>query len=98
MTRREFGKSALALSLAAGLGAAPFACARRERTPKNKVVLLGFDGMDPDLLGKLVHRGQAPNLEKLMRNNTVLKLATSTPPQSPVAWADAIAGADSGVH
>lgn len=98
MTRREFGKSALTLSLAAGLGAAPFACARRERTQKNKVVLLGFDGMDPDLLGKLVHRGQAPNLEKLMRNNTVLKLATSTPPQSPVAWADAIAGADPGVH
>jgi len=33
-----------------------------------------------------------------MQRNTALRLGTSTPPQSPVAWADVISGADPGVH
>ena len=98
MNRREFTKTSLTLCLAAGAGLSPLACSRRSRAPKSKFVLLGFDGMDPDLLLKLVQRGHAPNLAKLVARNKAITLGTSTPPQSPVAWANVISGADPGVH
>jgi predicted AlkP superfamily phosphohydrolase/phosphomutase len=42
--------------------------------------------------------GRLPHLERLARTGGFTSLATSIPPQSPVAWADFITGLDAGGH
>ena len=99
MNRREFGKTALYGTLgAAALGLS--SCKRSGGDYEgDKVVVLGFDGMDPELVRKLVARGELPHIAKLVNFNMGrITLGTSTPPQSPVAWADFITGANPGVH
>ena len=62
------------------------------------VVVLGIDGMDPDLLRQFVAEGRMPNFERLMREGSFLPLGTSIPPQSPVAWSNFSTGMDPGGH
>lgn len=54
---------------------------------KSKVVVLGFDGMDPNILEEGWSKGLFPNLKKLKDSGFYSKLETVVPPQSPVAWA-----------
>lgn len=54
-----------------------------------KVVILGLDGLEPKLLEKYISQGELPNFQKLS-NSYYSKLATSNPPQSPVAWSNFI--------
>jgi len=61
-----------------------------------KVLVLGFDGMDPNLLGQLIAAGQMPNFAALAQRGDLSPLQTITPPQSPVAWASVITGMDPG--
>jgi predicted AlkP superfamily phosphohydrolase/phosphomutase len=63
-----------------------------------KVVVLGFDGMDPNILTKLMDEGRMPNLNKLRVTGDFKPLATSMPPQSPVAWSNFITGMNPGGH
>jgi predicted AlkP superfamily phosphohydrolase/phosphomutase len=62
------------------------------------VVIMGIDGMDPDLLREYVDRGLMPNFEKLLAEGSFAPLGTSIPPQSPVAWSNFITGMDPGGH
>ncbi len=62
------------------------------------VIVLGIDGMDPNLLKKYVSEGKMPNFERMMREGYFSPLGTSMPPQSPVAWSNFITGMDSGGH
>jgi predicted AlkP superfamily phosphohydrolase/phosphomutase len=65
------------------------------------VVVLGVDGMDPDLLAEVVERfpERMPNFRWLIAQaDGIQNLATSTPPQSPVAWSNFITGLDPGGH
>ncbi len=63
-----------------------------------RVIVLGFDGMDPKLCEKLMGQGKLPNLSRLAKQGSYRRLGTSTPPQSPVAWSNLITGTDSGRH
>ena len=64
-----------------------------------KVLVLGLDGMDPILLQKFRDEGVMPNFDKFVADGgQVTPFATSTPPQSPVAWSNFITGMDSGGH
>ncbi|MHC4906321.1 MAG: alkaline phosphatase family protein [Planctomycetota bacterium] len=63
-----------------------------------KVIVIGFDGMDPFLTEKMMDAGQLPTLASLRKSNGYRRLATSNPPQSPVAWANFINGAGPGTH
>ncbi len=69
-----------------------------ERHPK--VVVLGIDGMDPDLLREAIERfpDRMTNFARLAREHGIHPLRTSTPPQSPVAWSNFITGMDPGGH
>jgi predicted AlkP superfamily phosphohydrolase/phosphomutase len=63
-----------------------------------KVICIGFDGMDPKLTEQMMDAGQLPNFDSLRKSGGYSRLGTSTPPQSPVAWASFINGAGPGSH
>jgi len=63
-----------------------------------RVIVIGFDGMDPRLCERMMDAGELPNLKKMRDAGGFKPLGTSIPPQSPVAWASFITGADPGVH
>ena len=63
-----------------------------------KMIILGIDGMDPDLLEKFMAEGKMPNFAKLAAQGSFQRLTTSIPPQSPVAWSNLITGMNAGGH
>jgi predicted AlkP superfamily phosphohydrolase/phosphomutase len=85
-----------AVLLAGGLlsGAGPAASHHGD----HRLIVLGIDGMDPQLLRRYMGEGILPNLSKLAGMGGFIELGTSTPPQSPVAWSNFITGMDSGGH
>ena len=79
----------------------PLGCSLSEssfKSVKKKVLVIGFDGMDPKLLERLVQEGKMPNFEHLMKTGDFKPLQTSIPPQSPVAWSNFITGMNPGGH
>ncbi len=68
------------------------------RSLGKKVIIVGVDGMDPRLCGRMMDAGMLPNLAKLRSGGGFSGLGTSVPPQSPVAWANFINGAGPGSH
>jgi predicted AlkP superfamily phosphohydrolase/phosphomutase len=65
---------------------------------EQKLVILGIDGMDPDLLRQFMAEGKMPNFSTLARTGSFRLLTTSIPPQSPVAWSNLITGMNPGGH
>ena len=63
-----------------------------------KLIILGIDGMDPQLLERFMREGKMPNFARLAREGSFTPLTTATPPQSPVAWSNLITGLDPGGH
>lgn len=68
-------------------------------TPK-RVVVLGIDGLDPDILRETIERypERMTHFARLIEQGGLHELRTSTPPQSPVAWSNFITGLDPGGH
>jgi predicted AlkP superfamily phosphohydrolase/phosphomutase len=64
--------------------------------PGKTVIVLGVDGMDPNFVER--HWSALPNLRRLRDAGGLTRLATTTPPQSPVAWATFITGTDPAQH
>ena len=63
------------------------------------MIVIGIDGMDPRLSRTDDEGGAAPQpREAPRRRRASAPLGTSTPPQSPVAWANFINGAGPGDH
>jgi len=65
---------------------------------QHKLIILGIDGMDPQLVQQFMGEGKMPNFSKLAHQGFFLPLTTSIPPQSPVAWSNLITGMDAGGH
>ncbi|MGB0515077.1 MAG: alkaline phosphatase family protein, partial [Wenzhouxiangellaceae bacterium] len=63
-----------------------------------RVVVLGFDGMDPNLARRWMYELKLPNFARLARDGHFQPLGTSNPPQSPVAWSDFATGEHAGHH
>ena len=63
-----------------------------------KVVILGIDGMDPNLLIRFAAEGAMPHFARLMEQGDFSPLQTTAVPQSPVAWSTFITGMDPGGH
>lgn len=64
----------------------------------HRVIVLGFDGMDPRLTARMMEAGQLPTFQALKDRGDSRELGTSIPPQSPVAWANFITGQGPGGH
>ena len=70
----------------------------RSGPPSERLLVLGIDGMDPQILRALMTEGRMPHFEALARRGGFAPLQTSAPPQSPVAWSSFITGLDPQDH
>ena len=68
------------------------------RARYRRLVILGLDGIDPKLCGRLMDEGRLPNLSRLAESGTFRPLSTTTPPVSPVAWSSFMTGCNPGRH
>jgi predicted AlkP superfamily phosphohydrolase/phosphomutase len=84
--------------LALGVALAGLAACRGPAPGAARVIILGIDGMDHRLLGRLMSEGRTPNLKALADRGAFLPLETTVPPQSPVAWSTVQVGAGPEVH
>src|SRR5207237_5175186 len=63
-----------------------------------KLVILGFDGMDPQLVERWMHEGKLPHLSALAKKGGMFPLETTHSPESPTAWASFATGVNAGKH
>ncbi len=71
---------------------------QRRRAKARRVVIVGMDGMDPELTSKWMAEGKLPNLKMLAAEGVFVPLQTATPSMSPVAWSSFMTGVDPGKH
>jgi predicted AlkP superfamily phosphohydrolase/phosphomutase len=88
------------LASAAFVLAGHSACSSRPAAGKfpQKLLILGFDGMDPDLVTKWMDEGKLPNIQRVAREGGIYPLATTHSPESPTAWASFATGVNPGKH
>lgn len=74
------------------------ACAG-QRTPQyhQKLVVLGIDGLDPDLVSQFMNQGKLPNMQRLSQQGALQRLET-TPSADASAWASFATGTNPGKH
>jgi predicted AlkP superfamily phosphohydrolase/phosphomutase len=92
---------ALTLAVALSLTSASFiACSGRRPPGKftQKLVILGFDGLDPHLVTRWMQAGQLPNMAKIASQGGMSALGTTQSPESPTAWASFATGVNPGKH
>lgn len=63
-----------------------------------KVIAIGIDGMDPQILRRFVADGEMPTFQKIMASGHFGELGTTMPPHTPVAWSSFISGTNPGGH
>lgn len=63
-----------------------------------RVVVIGLDGLEPTLTEEFLEEGILPNLAKLREDGTYMRLGTTWPPLSPVAWSSFSTGTNPGKH
>lgn len=63
-----------------------------------RVVIIGFDGLDPDLCEEFMQKDLLPNFTTLKENGSFRKLRTTCPPLSPVAWSSFATGVNPSKH
>jgi len=74
---------------------------RRRRLPANaprRVVVIGFDGMDPKLTERWMAQGKLPHFAALAAEGAFRRLETTHPPLSPVAWSSFMTGVHPARH
>lgn len=75
----------------------------RRRTLKGnpqvkRVVVVGFDGMDPELASRFMDEGKLPHFAQLRSMGAFRPLETTFPAISPVAWSTFQTGVNPGKH
>ncbi len=66
--------------------------------PSKKLLILGLDGLDPQITTRLMDEGKLPHFSRLRGQGSFSPLATSIPPESPVAWSTFLTGLNAGGH
>lgn len=68
------------------------------RAKIKRLVILGLDGLEPELATKYMNEGKLPHLARMREEGTFLPLQTTYPPISPVAWSTFQTGVNPGQH
>ena len=63
-----------------------------------RILALGMDGADHDLVGKLMGEGRLPTISRLAREGTFGALRSTLPAFTPVAWSSFLTGLNPGRH
>jgi predicted AlkP superfamily phosphohydrolase/phosphomutase len=96
--RRASGKQILLAGILLPVIFLLAACHQESPRTEKRLIILGFDGMDPELARRWMDDGSLPNFQKLAQQGGFHTLATSNPPQSPVAWSEFATGTGPGEH
>ncbi len=96
-TRRDFLAAGAAAGVALGCGKSFFIGKASAKT-KGRVIILGFDGMEPSLVAPMLDAGELPNLAALKQSGSYHTLGTTIPPQSPTAWSSFATSKNPGGH
>src|SRR5258708_11071377 len=64
---------------------------------QQKVIILGFDGVDARYTERWMNEGKLPNLAALRAMGTFRPLRPTTPAQTPVSWSTFSTGIDPGL-
>jgi predicted AlkP superfamily phosphohydrolase/phosphomutase len=90
------------VALAVAIAAVSIACSgsspRGASRFDKKMVILGFDGMDPVLLERYLSAGKLPHIAALSKRGAFAPLQTTHSPESPTAWASFATGVNAGKH
>lgn len=68
------------------------------REAMGRVIVIGFDGLEPTLVRKWVGNGKLPTFARLMKEGSFGDLITVLPPSSASAWTSAVTGVNPGKH
>lgn len=63
-----------------------------------KVIILGLDGLDHELIRQFMKQGKCPNFQKLSESGRFAPLQTTFPSISPVAWSSFQTGTNPAKH
>lgn len=87
-SKRAHSRVGVAALFAAGLvAAALFSCAPAERAPvERKVMILGIDGLEWDIMGPMIETGRLPNLARLVSEGSWGELRSLSSLESPMIW------------
>ena len=89
----------LALAATGPRAAAQTAGADGFDAARPKVLVIGYDGMDPEMLDDFRSQGLMPSFDRFITGGAQFQsLGTSIPPQSPVAWSCFATGTNPGGH
>jgi predicted AlkP superfamily phosphohydrolase/phosphomutase len=64
----------------------------------NRVVILGLDGLSPEIVGRMMAEGKLPHFSRLAEEGAFRPLATTVPAVSPVAWSSFQTGVSPARH
>lgn len=63
-----------------------------------KVIVIGFDGLEPKIVESMLAAGELPNLAKLQDRGGYSRIRTTFPAQTPVAWSSFATGTNPAGH
>ncbi|MFH0832894.1 MAG: alkaline phosphatase family protein [Candidatus Aenigmatarchaeota archaeon] len=69
-----------------------------ENTTTKKILLIGIDALDPNVIDELISEGKLPNFKKLKEIGSYSRLESTIPPETPVAWSAAATGSNPGKY
>ena len=69
-----------------------------KRARVKRMVILGLDGLDPNLVDRWMAEGRLPEFERLAKEGSYQRLRTTYPSISPVAWSSFMTGVDPARH
>jgi predicted AlkP superfamily phosphohydrolase/phosphomutase len=102
MRKRSLAAALIAVGVVAAIVAltrpSVFRGRRAASSYSQRLVILGFDGMDPGLVGTWMKEGKLPNIKRLADRGGMYPLATTHSPESPTAWASFATGVNPGKH
>ena len=102
MRKRSLAAALVAAGAVAAIIALTYPSVFKGRRPASpysqRLVILGFDGMDPALVGAWMKEGKLPNMKRLAEQGGMYPLATTHSPESPTAWASFATGVNPGKH
>ncbi len=65
---------------------------------QRKVIVLGFDGLEPTIVDQMLAAGELPHFARLQNSGGYARVATTCPAQTPVAWSTFATGVNPGGH